>query len=304
MLKLDLTRLGSAERFQALCTRLARRAFPEAYPMAFGSWDGGRDVVHLMRMRDDALVHEAVWQAKYTTRLDATTKRSIAESIARLQGLSHVEVRRWILCLPVDPSGTFMDWLAAQIPTNWEHEVWGASIMLEKLEANPDLVETFFYSAYEELRRYFAVEKLELVRLSLDAGCEWKQPDPEVLGFASHDTVSPDLIIDVIVRNSGRVDGVLLAVEAQVFDRCINPHGLPGDGLLFPQITYEVSINHGQPGTYRTDCEPPLVVRAAGVERFKVRLRDTGYAWYGSVAITLDFGGQKRLRLPCLRLYT
>jgi hypothetical protein len=45
-------------------------------------------------------------------------------------------------------------------------------------------------------------------------------------------------------------------------------------------------------------------VTKESVERFKIRLTDTGYAWYGSVAITLDYGKGKLLRLPALRLYT
>jgi hypothetical protein len=38
--------------------------------------------------------------------------------------------------------------------------------------------------------------------------------------------------------------------------------------------------------------------------RFKIRLTETGYSWYGSVAITLDYGKGKRLRFPAIRLYT
>jgi hypothetical protein len=68
------------------------------------------------------------------------------------------------------------------------------------------------------------------------------------------------------------------------------PHGVPGTGLLFPQITYAISLNHGRPGTYRTVCEPPLIVRSSSFERFKIKLTDTGYAWRGTITITLDHG--------------
>ena len=46
------------------------------------------------------------------------------------------------------------------------------------------------------------------------------------------------------------------------------------------------------------------VIKAGGVERFKIRLTDTGYAWRGSVAIFLNYGDGKLLRLPAVRLYT
>ena len=81
-------------------------------------------------------------------------------------------------------------------------------------------------------------------------------------------------------------------------------HGLPGEGLLFPQITYSVSINEGEPGCYATVCEPPLVVKGQGLERFKVRLVDTGYAWTGAVQVLLGYARNRRLELPWLRIVT
>ncbi len=305
MLHLDLMRLQSPERFQTLCSRLARRVFPDALPVAFASWDGGRDIVQLTHVENETLVHEIVWQAKFTNRLDATTKRSIRDSIATITERGHVKVDRWILCIPVDPTGVFLDWLAREVPAMWKWEVWGATILLELLERNPDVTETFFYAAYEELRQQFAVEKLELVRFLLDPSCEWDQRDPNVLHFFIRGSVrSPDFVLDVIVRNTGRSDAVLLALEAQFIDWEPKMHGLPGQGLLFPQIIYKVSINHGRPGIYRSVCEPPLVIRAGGVERFKIRICDTGYAWRGTIEVILDYGNEKRLRLPAFRLYT
>jgi hypothetical protein len=304
MLQLDLMRLQSPDRFQTLCSRLARKAFPDAMPVAFASWDGGRDIIRIMNFEGDTLVHDVVWQAKFTNRLDATTKRAIRESIATITERENVEVCRWILCIPVDPTGVFLEWLAKELPTKWKWEVWGATILLELLEENPDITEQFFYAAYEELRRQFSVEKLELVRFQLDPSCQWEQRDPEVLNFFIRGNVmSPDFVLDIIVRNVGRVDALLLALEVDFIDWESKMHGIPGQGLLFPQITYEISINHGRPDTYRSLCEPPLVVRAGGVERFKVRIRDTGYAWRGSIVLTLDYGSEKRLRLPALRLY-
>lgn len=304
MLQLDLMRLQSPERFQTLCSRLARRAFPEAMPVAFASWDGGRDIIQMMHLEGDKLVHDVVWQAKFTDRLDSTTKRAIRESIATITDRGNIKVGRWILCIPVDPTGVFLEWLAKELPPEWKWNVWGATTLLELLEENPDITEQFFYAVYEDLRRQFAVEKLELVRFQLDPACQWEQRDPDVLNFFIRGRVrSPDFVLDIIVRNVGRVDAVLLALEVDFIDWEPKMHGIPGQGLLFPQITYEISINHGRPDTYRSVCEPPLVVRAGGVERFKVRIRDTGYAWRGTIELTLDYGDEKRLRLPALRLY-
>jgi len=245
-----------------------------------------------------------VWQAKFTARLDANTRRSIHDSIAAIIERRKVEVERWILCLPVDPTGVFLDWLAKEIPPTWNWDVWGATTLLGLLEENPDITEAFFYADYEELRRHFAVDNLELVRFVLDPLCEWDQRDVKVLHFVSQNVISPDLVLDIIVRNSGRVDAVLVALEVKFLDWENKMHGLPGQGLLFPQITYAISINRGQPGVYRSVCDPPLIVRAGSVERFKIRICDTGYAWRGTIALTLDYGSEKHLRLPALRLYT
>ena len=304
MLHLDLMRLENPERFQILCSRLARRVFPEALPVAFASWDGGRDIIELTRLEGETFVHEAVWQAKFTNRLNASTKRAIHDSIATITERGNVRVGRWILCIPVDPTGVFLEWLAKEIPETWKWEVLGETILLDLLEKNPDITESFFYPVYEELRQYFAVENLELVRFLLDPSCEWRQHDPSVLHFASRNVLSPDLVFDIIVRNTGRVDAVLLALEVEFIDWEPKMHGLPGQGLLFPQITYKISINHGKPDIYRSVCDPPLVVHAGSVERFKIRICDTGYAWHGTIEVTLDYGNEKRLRLPALKLYT
>jgi hypothetical protein len=172
------------------------------------------------------------------------------------------------------------------------------------LEESPDITEQFFYPVYEELRQHFCVQKLELERLMLDPACQWRQPDTAVLIFGSKNVESPDFVLDLIVWNTGRADAAMLAIEVELIDWQGVLHGLPGEGLLFPQITYEVSIGGGDPGTYRSVCEPPLLVRAGSLERFKIRLRDTGYAWNATAIITLDYGKGKRLRLPALRLCT
>src|SRR5438094_4147697 len=153
MLQLDLMALDD-KRFQLLCSRLARRSFPGAMPINFASWDGGRDIVQMVHMDGETLVHDVVWQAKFTDRLNSATKKSIVESIETIRGRLDVKVRKWILCLPIDPTGPFLDWLAGTLSsTDWQWEVWGETILLALLEKNPDIVESFFYPVYEELRR-------------------------------------------------------------------------------------------------------------------------------------------------------
>src|SRR5580704_13735804 len=144
MLNLDLMRLENGERFHKLCSRLVKRAFPGAVAFNVASWDGGRDIVTMGRLENGQIVHDIVWQAKFTSRLDATTKKSIAESIETLAALDIVVPKRWILCLPVDPTGKFHDWLLGAVPHDWNPEIWGRDALMERLEANPDIVETFF----------------------------------------------------------------------------------------------------------------------------------------------------------------
>ncbi len=305
MFKPLLTRLDSPEQFQTLCFRLARREFPGAVPLNFASWDGGRDILLFGGLEDGELVHEIVWQAKFTDDLGSGTKRAICDSIDTILEHENYRVKRWILCLPVDPTGPFHDWLAAKIaPLGWNWEVWGASILQLKLEANPDVIQTFFFAAYEELRQYFRVEDLQLLDVRLDPECQWSQPDPKVLSFRSADADSPDLVLDVLVQNHGQVDGALLSLIVEIFDWESVLHGLPGEGLLFPQVVYQVGINGGTPGTHKARCEPPLLVKGGGISRFKIRLVDTGFAWRGTIAIGLDHGQGRILKLPAMRIYT
>jgi hypothetical protein len=305
MLQLDLMRLESPKRFQDLCLRLARRFFVDAQPLAFSSHDGGRDIIHLSGFDGMKFTHDMVWQVKFTEDLGGTTRRAIKDSIRSIQKRDDLKIEKWVLCLPVDPTGVFHEWLTKELATTgWKWEIWGKTRILEMLETHVDVLQSFFYPIYEELRQLFVVEELALVRVALDPTCEWAQPDDHVLVFSSKNVESPDLVFDIIVQNKGQLDAVLLKVAAFIFDRQINPHGIPGSGLLFSQITYEVSIKGGTHGEHRTACEPPLVVRAGSVERFKVKVTDTGYAWYGAMQILLEYSGDRVLPLPAMRLYT
>jgi hypothetical protein len=184
-------------------------------------------------------------------------------------------------------------------------EVWGQSELLARLNTHQHIFQLFFYRVFAELERAFVQEQLELRKVTIDPGCQWVQPDPKVLSFGTAANVaSPDLVLDITVRNRGTLEAVLSNVLAQVTHYRPVPHGIPNDGLLWPKVTYRVSINNGEPGVYENPCEPPLLVKPRSHQRFKVRLTDTGYSWAGTVQVLLDFGAEDPLPLPCIQLCT
>lgn len=300
MLGLDLMLLGDGHRFEQMCFRLARHEFPGAIALA-QSWDGGRDVVTFDLSGAEG---DVVLQCKFTEDL-LGAKGKIRTSLDVL-GKNDRRMARWILCVPVDPSGVFMNWLQDELATRGiTGAVWGRSELLALLERHRDVLESFFYGVYAELRSLFRTEHLELFRWALDPECQWRQPDAAVLSFFPRGNVtSPDLVFDVIVRNTATVGTALTGIEAEVFDWQPKLHGLPGSGLLFPQITYAVSIGGGKAGVHSAPCEPPLLVGAGEPERFKIRVSDTGYAWNGALRLSLLAGLHERLQLPAMRLWT
>jgi hypothetical protein len=302
MLDLDLMLLRNPERFQHMCTRLARYEYPTTKPVAYSTHDGGRDAIALLGVDPVEMV---VFQCKFVAQ-PSKAKRQVLESLDALdQRETGCPIVHWILCLPVDPTGVFIDWLAIQTEKRQRsHEIWGRTELLARLERHPDVIDAFFYGVYSELSQYFRSTRLELFKMALDGESEWRQPDEKVLGFASANRISPDLVFDVIIRNRGSIATAITAIEAEVFDWDWKPHGLPGDGLLFPQVEYRVSIHGGQPGTYRTDCETPLAVAPGGLVRFKIRVTETGYAWNGALRLTLVAGPDERLVLPAMRIWT
>jgi hypothetical protein len=299
MLDLDLSVLRSPTRFQSMCLRLARYEFPDGVAVA-PSWDGGRDAVILGR----ATAGDIVIQCKFIQSL-TQAKPKIIKSLDAL-ATNGGRTRKWILCLPVDPSGVFLDWLRGELAKRrikWD--LWGRSELLIRLEQHRDVLETFFYPVLSELASYFRTDHLELYKLHLDPECQWSQPDPKTLAYERRGNVrSPDLVFDVIVRNTGTVGLAITGIEVEVFDRRTKMHGLPGDGLLFSQITYRVSIDGGRAGVYFTECEPPLLVKAGEPERFKICIAQTGYAWHGGLRLSLHAGNAERLALPALRVFT
>lgn len=304
VMDIDLFLLGDWKRFESLCFHLAR-AGEEGFsvPLGLGP-DEGRDIVVYLNTKDGKPAVFKVLQCKYTKDLGSNTKKSIRASLNSLK-IHSIQPIEWILCLPVDPSGSFLSWLEKEMADRglpWK--LWGKAEITAKLHEAPDVFQQFFYPAYAELRETFVAEDVELVRLELDRESQWVQPDPQVLTFCSTGNVdSPDLIFDVIVRNKGELEAVLLSLSAQV-GRCRPiPHGYPGDALLHSQFTYKISIEHGKQGEHSAKCDPPLVVRPRSHERFKVALTDTGYSWGGTVVPKLHFGDSV-LPLPAIELLT
>jgi hypothetical protein len=246
---------------------------------------------------------DIVFQCKFVKDLRAA-KRKIAGSLDALVKNGR-QTSRWLLCVPVDPSGIFMNWLEDEMEKRCiQGSVWARSELIARLEQHRDVLETFFYSHWAEMASCFRTERLELFKFALDPTCEWSQTDPEILYFSRRENVvSPDLVFDLIVRNTGTIGTALTRIEAEIFDWRLKMHGLPGDGLLFPQITYAVSIRGGRPGVHTSDCEPPLLVKAGGLERFKICVTDTGYAWNGGLRISLLAGPREKLDLPAMRIF-
>jgi hypothetical protein len=299
----DLFLLGNWERFESLCFSLTR--IEEGFAMRMGlGGDGGRDVVVYTATTGDGPAVFKALQCKYTKDLGSNTRRSIEGSLDSLAKMP-VQPVEWILCLPVDPSGSFLSWLEAEVQRrNLAWKLWGRAEILARLRESPDVLQQFFYPVYAGLRELFVAEDMRLVRMELDSESQWVRPDPKVLAFCSTGNVlSPDLIFDVVVQNRGDLEAAMFSVSAQVGRFRPRPHGIPGDALLHPQITYKVSIKGGAPGDYSIKCEPPLVVKPRSHERFKVALSDTGYSWGGTVQLGLHFG-ESVLHLPAIELMT
>ena len=298
MFNLDLTLLRDPKRFQDMCFRLARYEFAGALPLS-ESWDGGWDVV-VFGSPDSG---DVVFQCKFTKDL-AKAKGKILKSLDTMLKNGRYTAR-WILCIPVNPSAVFVRWLRNQLESRGlEGDIWAKSELIARLEQHPDVMDTFFYPVLSELAASFRSEHLELFKLSLDPACEWNQRDDRVLYFAPRKIVSsPDLVLDVIVRNKGSLATAITGIKAEVFDKQLKMHGLPGEGLLLPQITYAVSICGGKVGIHSSVCEPPLLVKASNLERFKIRVTDTGFAWNGGLRLTLFAGKVESLQLPAMRIF-
>src|SRR6202035_262508 len=141
MLDLDLTLLREPKRFEDMCFRLARYEFPDVVPLA-QSWDGGRDLVIFGQAHNGNA--DVVFQCKFIKDLTAA-KPKITRSLDAL-AKSGRRTSLWILCVPVEPSGLFMDWLKAELAKRHvQGTLWARDELLVRLEQHPDVIETFFY---------------------------------------------------------------------------------------------------------------------------------------------------------------
>lgn len=293
-LPLDLSLLESDERFQQMCFRLASKEYPSAIPVAVGSWDRGRDVILF-----GSDVGDVVWQCKFTRRNLSQIKSKIVESLDSLD--PEREISKWILCLSVDATGAFLDWLRETVAKyhfirSWE--VWGRESLLERLEKSPDVLEMFFYPVWKALEVKFRTEELELIGYELDPACGWKQLDRGALQFAQSNGADNDLLIDVIVRSRGTIQSLVHSIRVELSEVRRDLRGLPGTGLLWPQYTYTISLAGGMPGTRVEPLEPPVLVDPGAHQRFKVKCTDTGYAWRGFLRLAVLYGDGKELVLP------
>jgi hypothetical protein len=193
MLDLDLLALRNPERFQNMCFRLARYEYPDMVPLAYSTKDGGRDADALV----DALARRpraVVLQSKFVPH-PSRAKKQIADSLDAVKD-GWLAVSHWILCMPVDPTATFKDWLQRETrKRRLRHTIWGRQELLRRLEEHGDVAETFFFTIYAEMARHFRVASLELVNVRLDRTCQWTQEDRSVLVFRRKGNVaSPALV--------------------------------------------------------------------------------------------------------------
>jgi hypothetical protein len=296
-LPLDLNLLASDKQFQQLCFRLAQKEFPKAIAVAHGSWDGGRDVIAFSGDEGDI-----IWQCKFTQRSLSNFKPKVIESLGALDPCQ--QVLKWILCVSADGTGVFLDWLRgtlAAYPFIASWELWDREVILQRLEACPDIIEVFFYPVWKALESRFRTDELELVRFKLEPHIGWWQPDPNVLQFHQRG-IGSDLVLDIIVRSRGTLQSLLYGLRIDLSDVRYQLKGLPGSGLLYSQHTYTVPLHGGKPGTRFEPLEPPPAVDASAHQRFKVKFTETGYAWTGYARFNLIYGDERALALPAIFL--
>ncbi len=292
-LPLDLMLLDSDRKFEQLCFRLARKEFPDVIPVAFASWDGGRDILSFNHAKGDI-----VWQCKFTKNLPGIRPK-IVDSLKTLDPRRHIV--RWILCVPVDVSGRFLDWLRGVMSSfdfiaSWE--VWGREKLLERLDEHHDVLHVFFYPIWKSLESRFRTDQLELVQYGVAKGCGWRTADSHSLYCVQRKGANSDLVFDIVVRSCGSVQSLLRSIRLQTRDVRRHLRGIPGEGLLWSQRTYAISLKGGTPGVRVTRLDPPLTIDAGKHQRFKVRLTSSGYAWTGYVRLTLLYGRKSELPLP------
>jgi hypothetical protein len=68
---------------------------------------------------------------------------------------------------------------------------------------------------------------------------------------------------------------------------------MPANFIAMPRSLWSSSYV----GIHSAVCEPPVAIKAGNLERFKVRVTDTGFAWNGGLRLTLLAGKVEKLQL-------
>jgi hypothetical protein len=299
MISLNLSLLENGARFQSLCFRVAKKEFPNCIPVAIGSRDNGIDILQF----NDGTNKDIVWQCKFTKANSLSSlKPKIISSFKSLN--RHQIINKWILCISKEATMKFIEWISETIkdyPFIKSFEIWDETIILEKLENYPDIVEIFFYRNFRELEKFFCTAELELMNIKIGKKRSWVDNDSEVLQYSRKHNDESDMIIDIIIKNKGSVEVMLSELSAQVYEVNRILRGIP-ESLLLPKITYEISIHQGVEGKYRKRLEPPFLIKPKTHERFKIKLRNVGYAWVGKVKISIKYNKDKILNCPTILL--
>jgi hypothetical protein len=295
---LDLNVL-TPEAFQSMCYRLAQREHNDAIPVNFASWDGGRDIVSLGTETGDFVFQCKLMRSAHFSKL----KHRVLDSLRALDPRN--PIARWTLCVSNDPTGPFIDWLREtlrEFPFIAEWRLWGRSELLCRLDDNTDILQSTFFTTWMALRQRFQLDDVELVEFSVEPSTGWNAQCNETLSFCQLSGANSDLVLDVTLRNRGTISALISRARIEIFNTRRRLRGLPGEGLLWPQATYALSLKNGNPDQSPTRLVPPLEIEAGKHARFHIRLSETGYAWTGSVRIHLLFGSGRQLALPWMYL--
>jgi len=301
MLKLDLSLLENGNDFQALCYRIANKEFPDCVPVATGSHDKGMDIIEFVRGNRNKIV----WQCKYSKANSLSTlKPKITQSLNSLDASQKID--KWILCVSKEATGKFLDWIYKELRKYKfirSFEIWDKIKILQKLEKHPDIVEIFFYKVYQDLERIFSTEELELIEINISEKGIWKEINSRRLEYFRGRNDESDLLLDIKIRNKGTIEVMLSKIILKVYDVKRKLRGIPESSILLPKITYEISINNGEEGTYIYKPDAPLLIKPKMHERFQIKIKEIGYAWIGKIKISISYSKRKRINLPTILVH-
>ncbi|MCK4250378.1 hypothetical protein KAX97_02970 [candidate division WOR-3 bacterium] len=294
--------INSPSKFEYLCLRLAWKKFPELSKPFELTGDEGMDGVVYYGKKGNIVL-----QCKYFIRgIQAAQRKQTLESLAVLNPA--LKIRKWILCLPVNPPGAFLNWLNNQIRENFkqikEMEIWDATKLVYMLDKNRDVRDAFFYPLYKEFVRTFRTDELELISFRLSTESKGWIQSKEGLFIGPSKENRGDPILDIIVRNNGMVTTILHKVTLEVNDVHRVLRGIPGARLLNSLKTYNLPLDNATKNKVSIRMDPEIEIAAGGVAKFRVRLTEPGFAWIGAIRLSVVYGTRKILKLPWVRIST